>query len=395
MRIAYLSNFYYPFIGGAEEVCRMEAEALAEKGHEVSVITTLLSPIQKHQEQINGVNIYRIDPKSFGPRLNYAGKRMLFKIASSSINYALQYTAPTRHLINLVKALRPDIAHMHIMGNIPLQLLSKLKELGIPVVMTVHHYQLTCPRATLFCYADLPCNVPRLACKAFSELNKLMLKKSVKLFVAPSKFVSNILRERLGDVRVEVLFNPIKRVEAKRGRRSNTFNILYIGRLEWYKGVHVLLKAFSSLRYENVRLVVAGKGPLLESVTMFSRRDKRIITLGFVDERKKCELLGEADVTVVPSLWHEPFGMVVLESLASGTPVVASKVGGIPEIVKEGYNGRLFDPGNSDQLSNILAGLIENEEELSKLASGAVESARYYLIDKHIGALEKYYNEIS
>lgn len=394
MRILYLSNFYYPFIGGAEEVCRMEAEALAEKGHEISVITTLLSPDQKRREQINGVNVYRIGPKSFGPRLNYAGKRMLFKIASSSINYALQYIAPTGRLVELVRALRPDIVHAHNMGRIPPQLLNKLKELGIPVVMTLHDYRLICPRATLFCYANLPCEVPRPACRAFSELNKLMLKESVKLFIAPSKFVLKVLRERLGDIRVEVLYNPIKGVGAKRSYGGDTFDILYIGRLEWYKGVHVLLKAFSRLKHKCARLLIVGKGPLFETAMTFSQRDKRVIPLGFLDEGKKRELLREANITVVPSLWHEPFPMVALESLASGTPVIASKVGGIPEIVKDGYNGRLFEPGDSNQLSDILAELIENGEKLSKLAKGAIESAQQYLIDKHINKLEEYYKQL-
>ena len=160
------------------------------------------------------------------------------------------------------------------------------------------------------------------------------------------------------------------------------------------KGIHVLLEAFKKLKRENARLIIAGSGPELETVKRLSKTDDRIISLGFISEEEKRKLLIDAGLVAVPSLWPEPFPMTILESFGSGTPVVASKVGGIPEIVRDGVNGMLFEPGDSEKLSTILTELSENEENLRRLSEGAAESARQYYIEKHIELLETIYLEL-
>ncbi|MCX7998420.1 MAG: glycosyltransferase family 4 protein, partial [Leptospiraceae bacterium] len=197
--------------------------------------------------------------------------------------------------------------------------------------------------------------------------------------------------EVFGSIDVAVIPNPIEKVENEVEKSFDPIKILYIGRLEWYKGIHVLVEAFKNLKKDNLRLFIAGKGPEFEKIKKSSCLDKRIIFLGFVSEKKKQELLKETNLTVIPSLWCEPFPIIALESLASGTPIVASNIGGLPEIVKDGYNGKLFEPGNSKELRDVLEKLVSNEEELKRFQNEALESARYFQIKNHVDKLEKFY----
>jgi glycosyltransferase involved in cell wall biosynthesis len=223
-----------------------------------------------------------------------------------------------------------------------------------------------------------------------------MLGDSTIQFVAPSKFLADRFKEKFGNAEITVIPNPIQKIDVKPKKSSDQFQILYIGRLVWYKGIRTLLEAFRILKNENVRLLVAGSGPELETVKRYSRVNHRIIPLGFISEGEKQRLLKNVNFITVPSLWPEPLPMLILESFGSGTPVIASKIGGIPEVIKDGVNGRLFEPGDSEELSKILAELAENyEEEFRKLQRGAAESAYKYQIDRHIELLENVYSEVT
>ncbi|MCS7109778.1 MAG: glycosyltransferase, partial [Candidatus Micrarchaeota archaeon] len=197
--------------------------------------------------------------------------------------------------------------------------------------------------------------------------------------------------EKFGDVEVEVIPNPIQQTGIKTEKNLDEFRVLYVGRLVWYKGIHILLKTFRELKNGNARLLIAGSGPEFETVKRFSHLDPRITPLGFISEAEKQKLLRDASLTVIPSLWCEPFPMTALESFANGTPVAASKIGGLPEIVKDGYNGRLFKPGDTDHLKKIFIELAENGNDLRTLQDGAIKSVLQYHIHKHVKKLENMY----
>lgn len=393
-RIVFLTDFYFPFVGGAEEVCRMEAEELFKRGYEVFVVTSLM-PGSREREDIHGVKVLRVSLRDVS--LKGEASSSLAWLTIGLVNSMLSNNPLNAQAVNrVIESLRPDVIHVHNVGDkIPLLALRTLRRLKIPLVMTLHDYRLICPRATLFCYAKIPCRAPRAGCDAFVKLQKILLRNNVARFISPSKFLADRLREKLGNVKVAVVPNPVQRIGLSREKASRQFQILYIGRLVWYKGVHVLLKAFRGLKDENVKLLIAGSGPELEAVKRYSKADHRIIPLGFISEVEKQRLLMDVNLVVVPSLWPEPFPMIVLESFGSGTPVIASKIGGIQEVIEDGVNGRLFEPGNSEELSKILAELAENEKEFRRLQRGVAESAYKYQIDRHVELLENIYSEVA
>jgi glycosyltransferase involved in cell wall biosynthesis len=392
-RIVFLSDFYFPFIGGAEEVCRMEAEELCKRGYEVFIVTSSMLG-SREREDMHGVKVLRVSLQDVS--LKRETSSSLAWLAIGLVNSMLSNNLLNAQAVKrVIESLRPDVVHVHnVGGKIPLLTLRALRRLEIPVVMTLHDYRLICPRATLFCHAKIPCRVPKSGCDVFVKLQRTLLKNCVTKFILPSRFLADRLKEKLGEVDVVVVPNPLRRIEAKPKGVPESFRVLYVGRLVWYKGIHVLLKAFKKLKRKNAELIIAGSGPELETVKRLSRTDGRIIPLGFISEEEKRKLLIDASLVVVPSLWPEPFPMIIVESFGSGTPVVASKVGGVPEIVIDGVNGKLFEPGDSEKLSKILTELSEDEESLRRLGEGAAKTACQYYIKKHIELLENIYLEL-
>ena len=147
--------------------------------------------------------------------------------------------------------------------------------------------------------------------------------------------------------------------------------ILFFGRLVPEKGVQHLLEAVAGLihLYPDLCLNIAGSGPYLNELQNMSQEKgiaDRVRFLGFVPEKERNQLLAKADVTVFPSL-YEPFGLVALEAMSAGVPVIVSNTGGLAETVKDGINGLKFTPGNVGELQGCLVKILQNKEVATEL----------------------------
>ena len=147
--------------------------------------------------------------------------------------------------------------------------------------------------------------------------------------------------------------------------------LLYVGRLTEIKGVHVLIKAFRYINAQmpQTRLIIAGssffdgaaKTAYEQSLVDLAKPiSDRIIFTGFVPHQKLKYLYSVADIVVCPSLWQEPFGLVILEAFSSGTCVVSTAVGGIPEIIKHGINGLLVIAGDAEKTAQAVSEILKN-----------------------------------
>jgi glycosyltransferase involved in cell wall biosynthesis len=217
-----------------------------------------------------------------------------------------------------------------------------------------------------------------LSKKLFSK-EKLNVNRTTR-FIAISKSVKLDLSNNLGiDKRkVDVVYNGI---DPDLFKADDNFDLLrkewninknekivsYIGRLNPYKGIDTLIEAFSLLSKSkvNCKLLIAGKSlkpsekyrEYLENLATNSIGNDRVVFLGHISD--PISLYRVSDVTVLPSKWPEPFGRTIIESMACGTPVVASNTGGIPEILQAKFSQMLFESGNSQQLSDILNRIIQ------------------------------------
>lgn len=149
--------------------------------------------------------------------------------------------------------------------------------------------------------------------------------------------------------------------------------VVYAGRLSREKGVHVLIRSLDRLP-KIFRLVVVGDGPQraeLESLTRELGATDRVQFLGFL--RDPDDIVGSADVAVVPSLWYEAFGRVVVEAMSLGIPVVASRIGGMAELFEDGVHGRYVAPENVEELAHAIGALCADRRMLRQCGANARE----------------------
>ena len=145
---------------------------------------------------------------------------------------------------------------------------------------------------------------------------------------------------------------------------------IFVARLSEEKGIRVLLRAWRELR--EIPLKVVGDGPLFEEFRSAARADGLPIEfLGMRSRDEAIELIGTADLQVIPSEWFEVFPMVAVESYARGTPVVASNIGGLAELVIDGETGLRFEPGDDVALAKAVRLLWEDEALRDRLRRGA------------------------
>lgn len=154
--------------------------------------------------------------------------------------------------------------------------------------------------------------------------------------------------------------------------------ILYVGRLKEIKGIHILIEAFCNVHAQipNTRMVITGTSFFKDAaktayeqklIKLAEKASDAIFFTGFLPHDKLCLLYSAADIVVCPSIWEEPFGLVIIEAMSSGTCVVASKVGGIPEVIINDIDGILVTPNNPEALAIAISNLLEYPEKKLKM----------------------------
>ena len=174
-------------------------------------------------------------------------------------------------------------------------------------------------------------------------------------------------------------------------------DILYFGTLSPKKGMYQLLLALKDLLVEHdVKLIMAGSGSHGD-LYLFAKKlglEERIILKNYVSKEVLDSLLKRSRLTVVPSLWPEPFGLVGIEAMSAGRPVVAFDVGGIGDWMKDKETGYLIPPRNINEFKNAVERLLSNRDLASRLGGNARKYVREnFNPEKHIDSLMDIYNK--
>jgi glycosyltransferase involved in cell wall biosynthesis len=196
--------------------------------------------------------------------------------------------------------------------------------------------------------------------------------------LSTSKFVAKEIQATVGGS-VEVLggavdpelFYPSPSIREVKNR------LIYAGRLVTEKGLWTLIEAFS-LQKSAAELVLAGEGPLRDDIETFlsdSPLRNRVRLAGYVTPERLREILASSQLAVIPSLWQEPLGLIVLEAMACGVPVIASSVGGIPEMISDHVNGLLVPPGDPSALAAAIDRALGNQSAYKRLLDGVGKTA--------------------
>jgi len=162
--------------------------------------------------------------------------------------------------------------------------------------------------------------------------------------------------------------------------------VIYVGRLEVYKRIDVMLRAMAKLseRFPKAPIVIVGRGPARPGLEALARElgiSERTHFTGFVDDAERDELLAEARVCVCPSE-KEGWGLTVMESCAVGTPVVATDADGLRDSVRDGKTGYLVEEGDVDGFARRIGELLENDALASRMASEAMAWAKHFDWDR-------------
>jgi glycosyltransferase involved in cell wall biosynthesis len=300
----------------------------------------------------------------------------------------------------------PDVVHVHnLYPLLSPAVIRSAREAGVPVVMTIHNFRLSCLAATLLregaicedCVGHLPWRGVVHGCYRGSRAASAALFSSVALhralesYEAVSRFavVSSFILNRLASAGVDprrAVVRPNFASAAERRIGPGEY-FLYLGRLSQEKGVAPLVADWSA----DSPLLVAGDGPERPAIER-AARGRNVKLVGVVEPKDAHALIARARAIVLPSLCYEGAPRVLVEAFASGTPVIANNLGGIPEQVDDGRSGLLVEPGDAAGWRSAACELEDDERSLA-LGAGALESWRArYSPEVGLASLESIYH---
>jgi glycogen(starch) synthase len=352
MRVLLVPSAYFPSLGGVEELTSKLASQYEIHGHSVAVLTNQWPSSLSGQDEIDGRRVFRLP--FLLPELN----------AKSLIRLLVLFPVILLRLIRIVRNVRPDVLHVICCsGNLPYAcVLSRI--LGVPLVVTAQG-EIGMDAAGLYqSDAYVPRNFRRFIQRA-------------SWVTACSSNTREELLEYSGTAHCTVIHNGIDITEFEiqhdnpRLARGRPY-VFAMGRHVYQKGFDVLIGAWHQLQLQGYDLVVGGSGKdteLLGDLIRDHELESSVHLIGRLDRAGVVSHLQHAACFVLPSR-HEPFGIVVLEAMAARAPVIATEVGGVPEFVTDGVNGRLVPGNDVNAMAQAIQELIVNGASETQISAG-------------------------
>lgn len=354
MRILIFNELYSPLQkGGAEVSTQLLAESLCGLGHEVHVCT---SSNRNYDEIINGIyvhrriqhNLYWSYEKDNMPKR----KKLCWHLKET-------YNIDNKLMISrLLDEVKPDILHTNVFTGFSVIIWQIAKKKQVPIVHTLRDYYLMCVRCTLFNHGSR-CIKQCLLCKLTSVLKKKM-SRNVDAIVGISRY---ILQKHLQEgyfknaIEQAVIPNSVFSISSDKNIKREKV-IGYLGRIHSSKGIELLIESFQKLGLTNYKLEIAGDGNN-EYVNLLKMKYESE-NIKFIGRTDAVFFLSRIALLVVPSLWDEPFGRVIIEAHACGCPVFVSNRGGMPELIND-TNGKVFKLERKDSLFKLLGQFVKGQ----------------------------------
>ncbi|MFY9509561.1 MAG: glycosyltransferase family 4 protein [Rubrivivax sp.] len=341
--------------GGEDAVVEAEAELLRKHGHAVTLY-------RRSNDEVAGQS-----------RLSLAAQSL--------------WSTRTRHEIAaLLQQQRPSIVHVH--NTLPLVSPSvywAAAHAGVPVVQTLHNYRLLCPQALMLrdnrvcedCVGHLPWRAVRHRCYRGSATQSAVVAGTVQLHrwlgtwqhkVARYIALNEFSRQKFidGGLPAERICVKPNFVDLPPPEAQPRSGFLFVGRMSVEKGIETLVAA-TRLLPSNLLLRAIGDGPLAGLL----RETGRVELLGQKAHDEVGAEMARTTALVMPSIWYEPFGLVVIEAFASSLPVIASRIGAPATLVDDGKTGLLFEPGNAADLAEKIAWAQGHPEAMAAMGRQA------------------------
>jgi len=386
-------NRFFSNRGGAETVFFKTIGLLERSGHEV--VTFSMRDPDNLPSPYSDYFVEQVDLR--GNRRLAGNLQPARWLAASRALYSRE---ARRKIEALIEATKPDVAHLHsIYHQLSPSIFGALRRHRIPTVLTLHDYKLVCPSSLMFANGSIcercrggkfyhavlqgcvhGSHLKGAFCATESYLHTALglYKKGVDIYVAPSQFMKGQMAKfGLDAERIVHVPNPLD-IEGYKPSDSHEGYFVYTGRLEPAKGVATLLRAVAaSTKARSVELRVAGDGEQRAELEAFCRAEglSNVKFLGWLPQEELASLLRRALFAVVPSQWYEVFSLATLEAQAFGKTVIAARIGGIPELVTDGDDGLLFEPGDVEGLSGKIETLLSDPDRAVEMGRRARQRA--------------------
>ncbi len=352
MRILLVNKYWYAR-GGAEVVAMMTRDLLEKAGHTTAVFT---------MQHPNNVVQHDLFPKE----IDYKKDSLRKKIKNS---LKMISNTSAKHLFEkMVLEFKPDVVHFHnIYHQLSFSLLEVTKKHAIPSVMTLHDYKLISPNYSLFHHGAIDTSM--LGKKYYRcVLNNCMesfpqsvlatieayyrqakgFHSMIDQYISPSHFMKKLfVQSGFSAKQISVVQNPVQQEHHRVGVKDDGY-VAFIGRLSKEKGLFVLLE--SARLNPDISYKIVGTGPEEKALKLYVEQNhiQNVRFEGWQTGKTLEQLYAGARLLVVPSIWYENAPLGILEAKAKGKVVIASNIGGIPEMLNKDF---LFSPGNAQELA--------------------------------------------
>ena len=365
MRVVIICD-YGEINGGAAKVAILSARGLAEAGIAINYVCAIppVNPVLDHPN----ITVHCLGFDSVWQKRNPLAAALQgiwnsrAKAALESILESLPHGQTVVHFHQWTKAFSPSV-------------LTAPSRRGLPAIVSLHDYFLVCPNGAYYDFPRAkPCErVPMsVSCKAANcdsrsyahkairvlrqwATNKAVARTGASLSVLNvSPFAEQVIERFIPPLHSRyVVRSPIEIAQRPRIPVAENNDFVFVGRLTEEKGIRLLAEV---ARDANLPLTIVGDGPLLEEMRQFK---DSIRCTGWLDGNAMADVLRRARALVFPSTWYETGGLVVLEALAQGIPVIASRITAPADFIADGVNGYVIDPGNRAALLDRLRKLTD------------------------------------
>ncbi len=422
MRILVV-NYRYFVSGGAERYMFALKERLEDRGHEVIPFS-----IRYSQNLPSSYESYFVPPLAGADQVKFSEHRFSPRALATTLERSFYSTEVENAVRKLIRDTRPQVAYvLHFLKKLSPAVLVGIKRERLPIILRLSDLLLICPEAHLMREGNI-CTLctegslwpsvkykcvqgSRLASSVHFLATHYHKHRGyfdlIDRFVAPSEQTMEwMIRSGWPREKFRFLPTPVSDPffqHSESPSHQPPRYLLYVGHLEAHKGIDTLLRAYATAsrrtEEEFPKLYIAGalksKFALfcMELADELSIRE-RVHFLGFVDGNGLPELYRNALLTVVPSRSYENLPNVLIESYASGTPVIGAGHGSIGPLIREGVTGATFRPGDAEDLADKLYRFARDREWCERAGSAARDLAeREHRIETHVGGLFKLFEE--
>jgi len=386
MKILIVNSFYSPYnIGGAEKSVQHLAELLVKSGHDVYVISTARN---NEQRNINGVEVIYLRSRNIYWFYNVKKRTFLLKGIFHLIDaFNPFYFFP---LTKAIRAANPDVIHTNNLMGISVIIWKIASILKIPVIHTLRDYYLLCIKSTMY-KKSANCTNRCIECKILSWPRR-KYSKTVTFVSGISNFVLEKHKQfgYFSKVPNRLIYNSFHLPRNYKIRNNHNKRIIFgtVGQIVRTKGIELLIETFKNL--PECQLFIYGKIIEKDLELAMSEIDN-VLYKGY---ENPTNIYNTIHVLIIPSLWNEPFGRVIVEAFSHAIPVIGSNRGGIPELIINGENGFIFDPNDKASLREIISSLANNPSRINALSKNARISASKFNEDDLINDYEEVYKRI-